>query len=716
MKDRISIQMYIKTINQIFYTKHIAFAAVCILAACGFSIFNFQPSIAHAAVSDSGLVGYWSFDEGTSTIAHDLSGKGNNGTLSGTTLPTWTNGKLGKALSFNGSSSYISVPSNGAFHPTTDVTVSAWIKPSNQSGYMGIAGAHTSNSYQLFINSNQVVWDIYNVNGRDLWYSGSTDPWNTWSHLVATYTASTGSMNVYINGVPITPHTQSYGAGALQNSASTFLVGWSGYSTEFFNGSIDEVRIYNRALSANDARELYQRGAAKFSNAVSNNGLVGYWSFDEGTSTIAHDFSGNKNNGTLTGSTTIPTWTNGKLGKALSFDGTSAMVSVPFLNPDTLTWSAWIKTSSAATQAIAGTNYGNASTFWHGGLMVVSGKAYMTIGYISSAYQNVSGTKIVNDNKWHHIVMTSNTSGSFLYVDGVQDASSTYYVGQVAGQSETNTNIGVLQSYDFGQGKIIYANYFNGSIDDARLYSRALSATEVLNLYKLGAAKMGTSDQGTNFLSNGLVGYWPFNGKDVYWTSATAGTAYDRSGNGNNGTLTNMNQTTSVVGGKIGQAVKFNGGSDSITLTSSISTGGTNNWSASAWVKTTSSAINSVLSNSSGGPVSNDLRTDSSKIAYAHYDGSWKEELGTSNIADGRWHNLTWVNSSAQTINLYVDGNLENNAAPSVTSNSGPVNQIGRNWYSTANASIDEVRIYNRALSAAEVKALYQYGQSTVKH
>jgi len=209
--------------------------------------------------SGEGEKGYWKFDEGSGTTASDSTIYKNNGTLYNS--PTWqssSNCVSGTCLSFNGSNTYVEAPNNPSFHPTNEVTVSVWIKPSSKTGYQGIAGAHTATSYQLFINNNQVVWDIYNVNGRDLWFTGKTVNWDTWTHLVATYTANNGVMKVYINGVLVASHVHAYGPGLIRDSTSSFLVGWSGYGTEYYSGLIDEVRIYNRALSAAEILQHYQ--------------------------------------------------------------------------------------------------------------------------------------------------------------------------------------------------------------------------------------------------------------------------------------------------------------------------------------------------------------------------------------------------------------------------------------------------------------------------
>ena len=101
-------------------------------------------------------------------------------------------------------------------------------------------------------------------------------------------------------------------------------------------------------------------------------------------------------------------------------------------------------------------------------------------------------------------------------------------------------------------------HHFDGSIDDVRVYNRALTATEVAGLYQSGLAKINSS-QSPGTLSQGLVGWWTMDGADTVWSSPTAGVEYDRSGNGNTGTLTNMTRSGSPTVGKIGQALKFDG-------------------------------------------------------------------------------------------------------------------------------------------------------------
>jgi len=150
--------------------------------------------------------------------------------------------------------------------------------------------------------------------------------------------------------------------------------------------------------------------------------------------------------------------------------------------------------------------------------------------------------------------------------------------------------------------------------------------------------------------------------------------------------------------GKIDGAAIFNGSSSTITLASTINLAGNANWTVSAWVKTGSTARQSVLSNSSGGPVANDICLEGGRAAYYHYNGTWLLKQGSIYINDDRWHHITWVNFTGNKMNIYVDGVLDLSQVDS-TQSTGPVNQIGKNWTTNYfNGSIDDLRIYNDVL------------------
>ena len=296
-----------------------------------FYIFLLPTEAAAAVLSKApnnlGLVGYWSFNEGTSTVALDYSGNKNKGTL--VNGPTWVNGKQGKALNFDGGDDEVlfSDPVVGS-----NFTFGAWIKPNSNFGTSGDGIFDTKpaavGALRVFGNTGtpaQLCWDIGgNVPDQCLNDTGyNISDWtNQWHHIVLVLSTNS-TTRLYVDGVSVGTVSNSVSA-----SSHTFLVGVYN-NTNYFNGLIDDVRIYNRALSASEIQALYNVGAVKYT-PPNNLGLVGYWTFNEGTSTVALDYSGNKNKGTLVNG---PMWVNGKQGKALNFDGVNDYVDAGNIGP-----------------------------------------------------------------------------------------------------------------------------------------------------------------------------------------------------------------------------------------------------------------------------------------------------------------------------------------------------------------------------------------------
>jgi prepilin-type N-terminal cleavage/methylation domain-containing protein len=202
----------------------------------------------------SGLVGYWSFDEGTGTIAYDLSGYGNNGTLVNGT--TWVDGKIGKALSFDGSDDYL-VADNIKVNTTQGAqnTVIFWMNWSGQNTVMPF-GWNTS--YDLFLYSNAFGFNTgcSNIEG----FSGTSFLQNSWHNVAAVFyngTPSFPNVKLYIDGdgKSVTHQFGTICSGTVTNRI--FVSGWGVNSGYKFNGLIDEVRVYNRALSDSEIKALY---------------------------------------------------------------------------------------------------------------------------------------------------------------------------------------------------------------------------------------------------------------------------------------------------------------------------------------------------------------------------------------------------------------------------------------------------------------------------
>jgi prepilin-type N-terminal cleavage/methylation domain-containing protein len=210
----------------------------------------------------SGLVAYWSFDEATGTIAIDYSGYGNNGTLYNN--PQWTTGKVGGALNFDGSDDYVE-KTNSAVMKQLPLTLLTWVKPGLRSDGTDFPNNVISNDRPGYYGHGF---------GINVWSSGSqmkveyengfrTIPSisfnsDTWYYAAVVYTS--GNIKSYINGDLI----DNFSFTQASLDAGDYI--WIGkhnndtnYGTRrFFKGLIDEVRIYNRALSPEEIKAIYE--------------------------------------------------------------------------------------------------------------------------------------------------------------------------------------------------------------------------------------------------------------------------------------------------------------------------------------------------------------------------------------------------------------------------------------------------------------------------
>ena len=424
-------------VSAIFY---ILLSLGCALAPAG---------LAHASVigmpgNNLGLVGYWSLNEGTSTIAHDFSGNGNNGTLSGSTLPTWTSGKLGNALSFSHSSSqYVSLPNIAS----SNQSISAWIYNTSFAsgvnpdyGHDPVAkGYDAENGYFGFYidGGDHTVAALARTSASGAFSAVSLSALNpnTWYFVTATKDGS--NLKLYVNGV--LQNTTPYSGTDISSSA------WSiGRQNDpgapqydyYFDGLIDEVRIYNRALTATEVAGLYQNGLAKINVSQSpgtlSQGLVGWWTMDGAdtvwsspTAGVEYDSSGSDDTGTLNGMTRSGSPTVGKIGQALSFNGSACLYNTEdfadaYLQND-YTISAWVKTGANGNneEVIFSTyrGYGGENLEFQVGESIY-GQQFMGFEDLNGI---VSGSNLVNDGNWHLVTGVRTVSGlDTLYVDGQQ--------------------------------------------------------------------------------------------------------------------------------------------------------------------------------------------------------------------------------------------------------------------------------------------------------
>lgn len=432
-------------------------------------------------VPSSGLVAYYPLD-GT---ALDLTLNANNGTLNGCTAVLDRYGKVNGAYSFNGTSDYISVPNSTNLNPGSAITISAWIK----------ADAFGINSYD-----NTIV-------GKDNWAGGNSGyalrcgdggklsfniakGVSTWSESVTflpllstsdwffvTGVYDGAMISTYVNGLLIDSKPST---GALISSTVALLIGsCPGPSApRYFNGKIDEVGIWSRALTQLEITTLYIGALPPPSCLpayVPTLSLSGWWPFCGN----ADDLSSNGNHGSIN-NTTLTADRNGVPNSAYDFNGSSSYITVSDDNTldlkDNYTLAAWFKSSSAQSSALqtifgkgrAAAATGYALNFTNGASDAVSALASDGGTYNGTLTANVIGNSI-----WHHVAVTYNGSVMNLYVDGVSSATA------AATYSLQNST----ESLFIGKELSSLPRLFTGKIDDLGIWTRALSSDEVLSLF-----------------------------------------------------------------------------------------------------------------------------------------------------------------------------------------------------------------------------------------
>jgi len=189
-----------------------------------------------------GMVGYWKFDEGSGTSTTDSRG-GNAGTL--TNGPIWTsNSKSGQALDFDGSNDFVST----SFVPTRGSTICGWFLTRASSSQKNIFDLGGSN---ILMTLNTKL--LLQYAGSNYVYSATVLNNNQWYHICAYFSGNASTSKIYLNGKDDTSVPIYYSE--VPPSISGFRISSSSNS---FNGSIDEVMIFNRALTANEIRLLYE--------------------------------------------------------------------------------------------------------------------------------------------------------------------------------------------------------------------------------------------------------------------------------------------------------------------------------------------------------------------------------------------------------------------------------------------------------------------------
>ncbi len=658
--------------------------------------------------NETGLVGYWKMnkeDGSNSTRAIDSSGQGNTGIVARGI--TFTNeGRFKEAYRFNGTTA---ITTGVTGMSTANGTFSVWLKPSWASttslANLYVGGMRYDGNEQILMIYDTVTdrFDIAKA-PNDAWvyaYCPSVAfPENTWMNMVITW-SDTAGMYCYYNGASGTVNTNTI---AVPNMGTNWYIGGNPGGAGFFNGTMDEVRIYNRSLSATEVAQLYNGSKTNYitlktipnlgglndtpaPTSSNETGLVGYWKMDDYVNGNTTDSSGQGNNGSVIGAT----YNSGRWNSGYRFDGLNDYISagnatnINFGANQDFSVSAWINTNTVNYQNIIGRGLvGSGCTLSTSrGYLLSMGVSLsnnldwkLNTGSAQSCVQITSATNL-SKNTWYHVAATADRDGNgVIYLNGVAD--------KTASISAFNSTLET--EYPLRIGAYLTATYypFNGTIDEARIYNRSLSASEVQELY----------------LSKGLVGYWKMDADQKNSTST-----FDSSGYYNHGFISGATLTNE---GRFKEGYKFDGVDDVITVSNSASFNfSKSNLTICTWVNPKS------FINTNPGIVrqNNAFSLDMGSNGYDLRFYVW----GPANSASGTgiqsplnsWTHICGMYNRTE-IGLFAQGRLiaSTPATAEIASNSNSIT-LGFGNSRAVNGTIDEVRIYNRALSSTEIGGLY---------
>lgn len=631
--------------------------------------------------SGSDLLLHWRLDETSGLTATDSSVYRRDGAVSGS--PTWeTPARRSTGMTFETSDGADVITGPNIEIEGDELTLAVWFKLDQLLNDSRLIMHSSGNSgsqqgWGLSVDDNGAV--EFRVNAGGTWHrytlSSTVEP-GGWYHLVGVYDA--GEMRVYLDGVLIGTDNHSAGGDLTVLPSAVVTVGDSPIGSRSFDGDIDDVRVYGKALSEAEIAEVY--------------GLIGHWKLDEDSGTVATDSSGAANDGSYEGGSAPGA--NGPYpgagANAAEFEGNNGdKIALPTMNydfSDGITMAIWYNPNAITgsyTDFISLSNGSLIDDIWLGFDNTKGLDLFLSDTADGAAFRGL----IENDGAppldvWQHVVAVIDSEGdATLYRNG--QAVATGYTGLPRDIERT----------DNGIAETTFEHALDGELHDARLYNRALSSEEVADIY-------------------GLVGHWKLDE-----TSGT--TAYDSSGMEDHGAH-NGGVSINVAGsgsGELAVAAEYDGIDEDTDLPArryDFSRG----FATSMWVKATQTlTAYSPFINLANGANQEEIWVGwvNSSVGFQLYlsdtvDGSSLKTIeDNQDFAANSWvHFIAMVDEDGNAT-LYRDG-IEtksgfNTSLPKSVNRS--LNRIANSVYvEHVPAAMQDVRVYNRPLSNEEIESL----------
>jgi len=626
-------------------------------------------------------------------------------------------GKIGTAAYFDGSSSYILTSGDYPIQGGQAHSVSFWVNFNSTSAQFlyGIGDTVTSFTHTSLRFDTSLTRAYLDNNGGAYIYSTSLSlSTGTWYYITHTYDGS-GTSELFIDGTSV--GTQS----VTLNIDGVLVIGRRPYyGSDYFNGKIDQFRVFNKEVSSSEITTLY--GENNTSSTKSTTDI-----FDDGSGVVLYEFEeGAKDTGGA----------SGYIGSGGMFDGSTSYTTInststtPFdASSEDFSISAWINVSSFQNDACVISKWGSTSTdqsyfFGFNGSadntkLIVYEKSGSTTHVINS-----TSTTITTGN-WFHVAYVRNSTQTIIYINGVAETF-----------SNTNTiNSGNSQPIIVGRQYGYPGTSFNGKIDQMRLFNKALSSSEITTLYQetSASATKSTTDifddgsgvalyelEGNANDTGGSFGSLVTGSKiDLDVDGYTSGSVADLSGNSNTAAVTGATYGTDPNGGGY---FDLDGASDYLQISSSTDFNSATNFTIEGWFKpdslTSADHFFSIYSLSTPADRKFLLRLADADgdLEFASYNTGGNGASGvleTSNsnvrVIANQWNHIALSYQYSGTIEAFING-----ISAGTSSSSGTLNTVGSGdlYIGTLNGyigsydfdgKVGDVRFYDSALTSSQI-------------
>jgi hypothetical protein len=427
-----------------------------------------------AGSSGPRLVAHWRLDETSGTVARDSAGD-RHGTVYGGAQ--WASGQVAGALRFDGYDDYVALPIGPLIGSLTDTTVAAWVNWSGQGGASQcIFSFGTGPQANMLLMPRAATGELRfaittgGAANEDRTSAPHALP-TGWHHVAVTIDANEHTHSLYLDGSLVAANGSArYTPASLGNTSRNWLGRSQGAAASYYAGRIDNLHIYSGMLSEAEIDSLMGGSALS---------PVAYWKLDEAAGIIAYDSAGS-HHGILYGG---PVWqpTAGVVNGALQFDGVDDYVGTGF-RQDLVTWTACAWVMSPAVPAMdkpsgpvqRGQNY---QINWNHTDAALRGAAAVKVW---GTWHAAKFGPVLLANTWYHLAATYDGETLRAYRDGVL---------VTANEAPSGDPDSEPAGLELGRGAAHASSYFNGMADEVRIYGRALSDQEIVQVMSEGAAR-----------------------------------------------------------------------------------------------------------------------------------------------------------------------------------------------------------------------------------